>query len=138
MSVQTVVHLNFRGEAREALEFYAGVAGAEPTIVTYEALGAVGDPAEAKQVMWGEVAAPGGFHVMAFDVPSARAFDGGTESFFVSVRAQSAEEVTALYEGLAQGAEVRTPLGPAPWSPLYAMLTDRFGVTWVMDVAVSS
>jgi PhnB protein len=136
MTVQTVVHLNFRGEAREALEFYAGVAGSEPTIVTYEALGAVGDPAEAQQVMWGEVAAPGGFHVMAFDVPAARAFDRGTESFFVSVRAQGAEEVTALWEGLAQGAEVRVPLGPAAWSPLYGMLTDRFGVTWVMDQAV--
>jgi PhnB protein len=136
MTVQTVVHLNFRGEAREALEFYAGVAGSEPTIVTYEALGAVGDPAEAQQVMWGEVAAPGGFHVMAFDVPAARAFDRGTESFFVSVRGQGAEEVTALWEGLAQGAEVRVPLGPAAWSPLYGMLTDRFGVTWVMDQAV--
>jgi PhnB protein len=135
MSVQTVVHLNFRGEAREALEFYAGIAGSEPTIVTYEDLGAPVEESEAKQVMWGQVAGPGGFHVMAFDVPSARAFDRGTESFFVSVRGQTAEEVTALWEGLVQGAEVREPIGPAPWSPLYGMLTDRFGITWVMDVA---
>ena len=26
-------------------------------------------------------------------------------------------------------------LGPAPWgAPLYVMLKDRFGVTWVLDV----
>lgn len=138
MTVQTVVHLNFRGDAREALEFYAGVAGREPTIVTYEDLGAVGDPAEAKQVMWGEVAAPGGFHVMAFDVTSDRPYDQGVDAFFVSIRGTTAEEVERLWTGLSDGATVRTPFGPAPWSPAYGMLTDRFGVTWVLDVAVPS
>ncbi|MCK2217829.1 hypothetical protein MF672_029130 [Actinomadura sp. ATCC 31491] len=30
------------------------------------------------------------------------------------------------------------PLGPAQWAPLYGMLKDRFGVTWVVDVAASA
>jgi PhnB protein len=29
------------------------------------------------------------------------------------------------------------PLAPAGWSPLYGMLRDRFGVVWVLDVAVA-
>ncbi len=32
---------------------------------------------------------------------------------------------------------MRADLGPAGFSPLYGMVTDRFGVTWVLDVAAS-
>jgi len=28
------------------------------------------------------------------------------------------------------------PIGPAGWSPLYGMLKDKFGVTWVVDLEV--
>jgi len=41
----------------------------------------------------------------------------------------------ALWERLADGATIKAPLAPAQWAPLYGMLVDRFGVTWVVDVA---
>jgi PhnB protein len=35
--------------------------------------------------------------------------------------------------GLAGSATgILTPLGPAPFAPLYGMLTDRYGVTWIV------
>lgn len=37
------------------------------------------------------------------------------------------------FRGDSDGA---TAMQPAGWSPLHGMLTDRFGVTWVVDVAV--
>lgn len=137
MTVQTVVHLNFRGDAREALGFYRDVTGGKLSMFTYEDAGRVTDPAEAEQVVWGQVTAPGGFHVMAFDVPAARPFDRGVASFFVSVRGQTVEEVEALWKGLADGATIVEDFGPSGWSPAYGMLTDRFGVTWVLDVEAS-
>ena len=73
MSITTVTHLNFRGNAREALEFYRSVFGGELAAVTYADAHTCRDPAEADQVMWGQVASPDGFHVMAYDVPSAPA-----------------------------------------------------------------
>ena len=42
---------------------------------------------------------------------------------------------TVAGESFAQpGGTVRQPWGPAPWAAAYGMLTDRFGVTWVLDV----
>jgi PhnB protein len=38
MAMSTVIHLNFRGDAREALEFYRSVSGGELTIVRYQDL----------------------------------------------------------------------------------------------------
>ena len=135
MPTTTTTHINFRGEAREALDFYASVSGGETMIVTYDDLGNVQDPTDAGRVMWGQVQAEGGFHVMAYDVQAAKEYDPGTNPFYVSLRGERPEDVTTLYEGLSDGArEILQPLGPAPWSPLYGMLTDRFGVTWVIDV----
>ncbi|MEU3167140.1 VOC family protein [Streptosporangium sp. NPDC006930] len=135
MSVKSVAHVNFRGDARAALEFYRSVFGGDVAVVTYKEAGNVQDPAEADQVMWGQVVADNGFHVMAYDVPSRLPWDRGESSFFLSVRGESVEEITEYWRELSVGATVVQPLGPAQWAPLYGMLRDRFGVVWVLDVA---
>ena len=134
MTVTTTTHLNFRGRAQEALELYRAAFGGELTAVTYAQAGAVTDPVEADQVMWGQVASPAGFRVMAFDVPSRTAHDPGVDPVYVSVRGTDAAELRRYWDGLADGARVRVPLAPSGWSPLYGMLTDRVGVTWVLDL----
>jgi len=136
MSITTTTHLNFRGDARAALEFYRSVFGGRIALVTYADAQRVADPAEAGQIMWGEVEAENGFHVMAYDVPGAQSYHPGDKPVFVSVRGRDAEEITAFWKALTDGATIVQDLGPAGWSPLYGMLTDRFGVTWVLDVAV--
>ncbi len=43
--------------------------------------------------------------------------------------------LTNLWHGLSNEATATLiPLGPAPFAPLYGMLTDRFGVTWLVGV----
>ncbi|MGO4615879.1 VOC family protein [Nocardia sp. 2YAB30] len=149
MSVNTVAHLNFHGQARAALEFYQSVFGGQTTIATY---GDFGMPAElpgATKVVFGQVIADNGFRVMAYDVPGADApgaqgaptthRENGTtlttEPFFLSVRGDTVEEVGALWERLADGASVIEEFGPAQWAPGFGMLRDRFGITWILDVA---
>ena len=134
MSVKAVAHLNFRGDAHAALTFYRSVFGGDMAVVTYKDAGNVQEPSEADQVMWGQVDADSGFRVMAYDVPSGQPWNPGENPFFLSLRGDTAEEVTAYWEKLADGATVVQTLGPAQWSPLYGMLKDRFGVTWVVDV----
>lgn len=133
MTVNTVTHLNFRGDARAALEFYQSVFGGDVTIVTNQDMGNVQDPSEADQVMWGQVAADNGFRVMAFDVPSSRPWSPGEDPFFIALRGDTTEEIAAFWKKLSAGATV---LAPAQWGPLYGMLKDRFGITWVVDVVV--
>lgn len=134
MTVQTTTHLNFRGQARQALDFYRSVFGGAQTLVTYGDLGAAPDPTLADQVIWGQVVSSEGFRIMAFDVPPDRPWNPGENAVFVSVRGTSPEEIAAYWEGLGDGATVLQALAPSTWSPLYGMLRDRFGVTWVLDV----
>ena len=147
MALTTTTHLNFTGEARAALEFYRSVFGGHLTVVAYGDFGMPKDLPDADKVVWGQVAADNGFRVMAYDVPgraapaasSATTRENGMtvtdEPFFVSVRGETAEEVGALWEKLADGATHIENYGPSQWAPWFGMLTDRFGVTWVLDVA---
>jgi PhnB protein len=137
MSVKTTPHLNFRGDARAALDFYHSVFGGHLMAVTYRDAGAAQRPEEADQIMWGQVAGENGFRVMAYDVPESLAWEPGAIPFFVSVRGDSEDELKGYWDSLAAGATVIQPLGPAGWSPLYGMLKDRFGVTWVLDIEVA-
>ena len=135
MSINVTNHLNFRGDARAALEFYQSVFGGDLAIVTYQDAHNVQDPSEADQVMWGQVAAANGFRVMANDEPSPPPCNPREIPCFDSVRGDPADEITRYWEKLSEGATIVQPLAPSGWTPLYGMLKDRFGVTWVLDVA---
>ncbi|NEA50865.1 VOC family protein [Streptomyces sp. SID10815] len=137
MSIKTVAHVNLRGNAREALEFYRSVFGGDLVAVTYAEARTAAGPDEADHVMWGQVASAAGFHIMAFDVPSERPYHPGESSYFVSVRGEDAEEIRGYWDKLREGAAVISDLAPSGWAPLYGMLTDRFGVTWTLDVATA-
>ena len=134
MTLAITPHLNFRSQARAALNFYKEVFGGTLVAVTYGEFGQ-GTAENHQHIIWGQVEAADGFRIMAFDILEPRPYDQGTNAFFVSLRGSSVEEIEARWAGLAEDATVLHPLGPAPWSPLYGMLTDRFGVTWIVDVA---
>ncbi len=133
MSVHAVTHLNFRGDARHALAFYQSVFGGDVAIVTYKDVDNVQDPSDADQVMWGQVDADNGFRVMAYDVPARMPWNQGENAFFVSLRGETSQEITAYWEQLSNGATIVQALAPAQWAPLYGMLKDQFGITWVVD-----
>jgi PhnB protein len=137
MSVSTTVHLNFRGQAREALAFYHAVFGGTIALVTYQDAQNVQHQSEADHIMWGQVETEAGFRVMAYDVPAYLAYEQGVNSFFVSVRGTDPVEISSYWQALSEGSTVLVDLGPASWSSFYGMLRDRFGVVWVLDVAAN-
>ena len=126
MSLKTTTHLNFRGDARAALEFYQSVFGGRLAVVTYADAGNVPEESAADQVIWGQVLAENGFHVMAYDVPSRLGYNPGENSFFVSLRGETVDETTGYWEKLSDGATVVIPMGPAGWAPAYGMLRGPF------------
>lgn len=149
MSITTTTHLNFRGTAGQALEFYRNVFGGNLTSATYGDLGMPEVAPGADKIVFGQVESVHGFRIMAYDIPGHDTSDvtetagttcrenGATvtdRTFFQSLRGENLDEVTALWEGLADGAQIIEPLAVSAWSPGFGMLTDRFGVTWVVDV----
>ena len=151
MSIQTTPHLNFRGDARAALEHYQSVFGGHAVVNTYADFGMPAEAPGADRVVFGLVASDNGFRVMGYDIPgeTGGTIVGGTstrrennttvtdQALFVSVSADTLEEAQGYWDGLADGATVVEPLAASAWSPGFGMLTDRFGVTWSVGVSAS-
>jgi PhnB protein len=149
MSIVTTTHLNLRGTARPALEFYRSVFGGRITSATYADFGMPAGAPGADGLVFGQLESEDGFRVMAYDIPGQddpdpAAIAGTTtreqgatvtdRTFFLSVRGDTLEEVEGYWRGLADGATIVEPLAASAWTPGFGMLTDRFGVTWVLDV----
>lgn len=149
MTIRTTTHLNFRGTARHALDFYKAVFGGELFVATYGDFGMPKEAPGADKVVFGQVENEDGFRVMAYEIPgqddadttvtagSTRRENGATitdRTFFQSVRGETLDEITGYWNGLAEGGSVIEPLAASSWTPGFGMLTDRFGVTWILDV----
>ena len=135
MSIKTTAHVNFHSEARTALEFYKSVFGGGTTIATYADIHAVENESHAHQVAFGRLTAPNGFDLMAYDVQPSKTFERGENSFYISLEGKDADEIKGLWDALGGEAKaILIPLAPAPFAPLYGMLTDRFGITWIVSV----
>ena len=153
MSISTTTHLNFRGTAGRALEFYGSVFGGHVTVNTYADFGMPADMPGADGVVFGRLVTEDGLRLMAYDIPghgagdadaafsatagSTRRENGTTvtdRTFFQSLQADDLDELTGYWERLSDGGTVVEPLAASAWSPGFGMVTDRFGVTWVLDV----
>ena len=70
---------------------------------------------------------------MAYDVQPSKGYDPGENPFYLTLNGTDGPEVQALWDELAKDARtVLIPLAPAAFAPLYGMLTDRYGVTWIV------
>ena len=135
MTVTTTAHANFRGQAREALTFYHSVFGGDLSLATYADIHSVETPDQADHIAFGRVKAPNGFDIMAYDVQPSKGYNPGENAFYVTLQGNDTDEIKAQWDGLADGATtILIPLAPAPFAPLYGMLTDRYGITWIVGV----
>lgn len=128
-------YLNFRGSAREAMTFYRDVFGGELTVSTFTDLGMpVGDD-EGDLVMHSQLQGPDGLLLMGSDVPAHMPFRAGENTFSVSLSGDDETTLTAWWTVLSEGATVTQPLEKASWGDSFGMLTDRFGVSWFVNIA---
>jgi PhnB protein len=127
-------YLNFRGNARDAMEFYKEVFGGELKMQTFAEFHASQDPSEDDQIMHGDLEARNGMRLMGADVPKRMEFQPGT-NVSMSLSGESEPELRGYFDKLAEGGTVMMPLEKAMWGDTFGMLTDRFGVQWLVNIA---
>jgi PhnB protein len=125
------------GKAREALEFYRSVLGGELNVMTFGEMGAEGPVAD--QVMHGQLETESGFTLMVADAPPemVQVTMGNNISISLSGPAEDGDALRGWFSGLAEGGQVPQPLEPAPWGDEFGMLVDRFGISWMVNIAGS-
>lgn len=127
-------YLNFRSQAREAMEFYKSVFGGEVQRSTFAEFGMSQDPADADLIMHSQLTTDAGFTLMAADTPAHMDFEEGSQ-ISVSLSGDDEAQLSGYYGKLIEGGNVLEPLSKAPWGDSFGMLVDRFGVKWLVNIA---
>ncbi|ALJ21537.1 VOC family protein [Microbacterium sp. No. 7] len=124
-------YISFKNSAREALEFYQSVLGGELQIDEFSSFPDMAPAGEESLVMHGQLTTDDGLVLMASDTPSSMPYSppGGIS---VSLSGDDAERLQAAWDGLAEGGAVIEPYQTPPWGGTFGMLTDRFGVVWMV------
>jgi PhnB protein len=57
------------------------------------------------------------------------------DNFSVSLSGDDEAELTGYWNKLAEGGTVSMPLAKAPWGDSFGQLRDRFGISWLVNIA---
>ena len=129
-------YLGFLDNAREAMEFYQSVFGGQLDVNTFGQFGA-GDGPEADKVMHAQLETPQGFTLMASDTPEGMEHKPGN-NISVSVSGEQGDGLEEMFTKLSEGGTVTMPLEKQMWGDTFGMVLDRFGISWMVNVAMSA
>ncbi len=128
-------YLIFNGRCEEAIEFYRKAVGAEVTMLLRfkEAPDQnMCPPGSENKVMHASLSV-GDSVVLASDggqCTGQTVFSG----FSLSLTAKDVADADRFFAALADGGKIQMPQGKTFFSPSFGMLTDRFGVAWMVYV----
>jgi PhnB protein len=135
MNVQP--YLFFNGRAEEALDFYTSALHTKVDILMRNREApeqpppGMLPPGSEDKVMHASFRV-GDTEVMLSDgrCSGTPSFDG----FALSIAAADEADARRKFDAMSAGGAVTMPLGKTFWSPCFGMLTDRFGVSWMITV----
>lgn len=130
-------YLSFRGNAREAMEFYQSVFGGTLAVNTFKEFGASSDPSEDDKIMHSQLEADNGITLMGADTPEGMELRPGS-TISISLSGDDHDELSGYFDKLAEGGTVNEPLVQAPWGDAFGMVTDRYGIDWMVNISGQS
>ena len=133
MQTQLNPYISFKDNTREAMEFYKSVFDGKLTVNTFKDFHASQDPSEDDKVMHSVLEADNGIAFMASDTPDRMEYKAGT-NYSMSLSGDNEAELSGYFEKLSAGGTVTMPLEKAPWGDTFGMLTDKFGVAWLVNI----
>jgi PhnB protein len=126
-------YINFKDNARGAMEFYKAVFGGKLTINTFKEFHAPVEESEADLVMHSVLEADNGLTFMASDTPTHMKYEPG-RNVSMSLSGENEDELRGYWEKLSEDAAVEQALEKAPWGDTFGMLTDKFGIHWLVNI----
>jgi PhnB protein len=130
-------YLSFRDNARQAMEFYKSVFGGDLSMNTFGEFGqASAHPGSENLIMHSFLESPNGLKLMGSDTPPDMDYKGAG-NITVSLSGDDEAGLTAYWNKLADGANITMPLNKAPWGDSFGMLTDKFGIAWMVNIGAT-
>jgi len=120
----------FRGNCKEAMEFYKSVFGGELDLKTYKEAGIPNSPMPDDKIMHAELSAEN-ITLMASDTAKASAKAAKVTICYNSDDEESTKEI---FNKLSSGGEILNPLKKEFWGDIFGNFVDKYGVEWMFNV----
>ncbi len=127
-------YINFKSNARQAMEFYHSVFGGELKMSTFKDYHASQSPAEDDLIMHAELEARDGLVFMASDTPERMELRPGN-NITMSLTGDDEDQLKTYFQKLSTGGMVTMPLEKAIWGDTFGMCIDKFGIGWLVNIA---
>ena len=114
------------------MTFYQSVFGGDLNVMTFGDMGMEGD--QAAGVMHSQLEADG-LVLMGSDAPPGETVSTGS-SVTLSLSGDDEQRLRGWFEALAQRDETHVPLEKLMWGDLFGQCADRFGTTWLVNIAL--
>ena len=125
-------YLNFDGNTKEAMTFYAECLDGQLNIQSFGDMGQAGShPGSADRTIHAHLAA-GPVVIMASDSPLEMRVNPG-DNFWIMLECESPEEEDKLFAALGEGGRPLMPLQNQFWGARFGMLRDKFGIGWMFN-----
>lgn len=120
------------GRCREAMEFYKECFGGELAFMTIgESPMAKEMPPEKQHYIVHAELKSKNLIIYGSDMMRDKALIG--DNVGCALNGESEDEIKTIFNKLAQGGEIFCPLGDAFWGALFGMVTDKYGVEWMLN-----
>ena len=126
-------YLSFKNNARQAMEFYKTVFGGSLRLTTFKEYHASQTPDEDDLIMHAELNAGDGLLFMASDTPARMEYHPGS-NMSMSLTGEDEPELKTFFQKLSAGGKVTMPLEKAMWGDTFGMCTDKFGISWMVNI----
>jgi len=136
MQTRLNAYIAFKDNAREAMEFYQTVLGGKLEVNSFKEYYASDDPAEDNKVMHAMLTTDNGMVLMASDTPNGVEY-APSHGISMSLSGDNETELRGYWDKLAEGGTITMPLEKAPWGDTFGMLTDAFGIAWMVSITDS-
>lgn len=124
-------YLNFDGNCREAMTFYQRCFGGELEVMTF-GQGDFEVPPGAEDRLVHAYLSRGPLTLMASDTMPGMEYRQGNH-VWLSLECESDDEVQSLFDALSEGGQAVMAPHDAFWGARFAMLVDRFGMSWMLS-----
>src|SRR5579872_4260587 len=130
---QINAYINFSGNCREAMTFYNDCIGGELNMQTVEGSPLEKDCTEALQhhILHASLT-KGALLLMGSDMEGPEGFIKGN-NIALSLNCSSNEEIKRFFSNLSASGTVVHPLSEAFWGATFGVLTDKFGIRWMLN-----
>ena len=125
-------YLNFNGDTAEAMRFYQSVLGGELSIQTFGDAGVAQNDSEKTRTLHAALRSDGITLFASDGRPDQQVIFG--DNAHLSLQGTDSEKLTGYFNGLATGGRVDMPLAKQFWGDTFGMLTDKYGVHWMVNI----